>query len=311
MSIKGVSDKRRFSILGRIRLGVRRKTESGKEYPSKVDYFILDAFDPAVKDQCVKLYGDKPRKLTIAFPDDDVERIFPQYYECWSKAALLCKGDGEAAQRNDAGTLTPCDCPGPDMCQFAIAHGTKDREGNVTPGCKRVARLQCVLVDLDTFGVFRLDTGSFNSIVNVNSALEFVRKVYGRVSWIPLDMVLKSQRATHEGKQINIYVVDILLPVGLREVANLKPMLEYAQERQIKQLDAPPVSPPEDLLPAEDAFPDYDAETGEVIEPEQPEPMVTPEPPAKPKQPKQTKPAKPVAPPPTPSQEPADIGTLF
>lgn len=306
MPIKGVTDKRRFSRLGKIRIGIRKKTDSGKEYPSKIDYFILDAYDPAVKDQCVKLFGEKPRKLTIAFPDDDEEKVFSQYYECWSKAALLCKGDGEAAQRNDDGTLTPCDCPGPDMCKFALAHGTKDREGNVTPGCKRVARLQCVLTDLDTFGVFQLDTGSFNSIVNVNSALEFVRKVYGRISWIPLDMVLKSQRATHAGKQVNIYVVDILLPVGLREVANLKPMLEYAQERQINQIEDPPVSPPEDLLPAEDAFPGYDAETGEVIEPE---PMVTPGPPAKPKQ---TKPAKPVAPPPTPEPEPADnYGTLF
>ena len=42
MAIKGVSEVRRLPRCGKIRLGIKKKTKEGVEYPAEVDYFILD-----------------------------------------------------------------------------------------------------------------------------------------------------------------------------------------------------------------------------------------------------------------------------
>lgn len=278
MPIIGLSDKRRFSRLGKIRLGEKKKTNTrdGREveYPSKIDYFKLDPYDPAMKPRLTELFGEKPRRINVALPDDDVERVFPQYYECWSASALHCKGTGETAKRNDGkGNLCDCDCPGPETCKFALDHGTTYKGVRKT-GCKRVARLQVVFPELDSFGVFQLDTGSANSIININSALDFVHNIAGRIAWIPLDMIVKAQKSTNpeDGKQITIYVVDILLPVGLRDIATLKPLLTYASEKRIERIEGPQNDMPTDLVPIALQGPQtaaaeaIDASTGEVFE---------------------------------------------
>ena len=268
MPIKGLSDARRFTRLGKIRLGEKKKAQSGNLYPSKIDYFKIDPYDDAIRARCEELCGQQPRKLTVAIPDEDTEKVFPQYYECWSASALLCKGDGDNARRNTDGNLVECECPGPELCPFALQHGTTFK-GEQKTGCKRVARLSVVLPDLDSFGVFQLDTGSANSIININSALDFVRSVAGRIAWIPLEMVIKAQKATNpaDKKQITIYVVDILLPVGLRDITTLKPLLTYTKQAGVALLEGPDSTRPEDLLPALPA-PVVNEETGEVLDDE-------------------------------------------
>jgi hypothetical protein len=278
MPIKGLSDQRRFSRLGKIRLGEKKKNQRGTEYPSKIDYFKIDPYDQEMLPEIEALFGKKPRKLRIAFPDNEPERVFPQYYECWSASALHCKGDGEVAQRMDGkGKLFEVECPGPDECPFALKdHGVKTRDG-VKPGCKRVARLQVVFPDLDSFGVFQLDTSSRNSIINVNSSIELVQRFTdGQIAWIPLSMQLKAQATIipETGKKGTIYVVDIIPPVGLKDVHTLKPLIEYASENRIAQLEGPDESVPEDIIPQSRQLlsgpvePDVDEEAGEILEDE-------------------------------------------
>lgn len=278
MPIKGVSDVRRFMRLGKIRLGKKETSQRGTQYPTKVDYFIIDPYDPALLPRIKELYGEKPRRLMVALPDEDPDRVFDQNYECWGASQLHCRGDGETAQRmDDKGARSAVACPGPESCEFALSRGMRLKEGGVKPGCQRVARLQVVLTDLDGFGVWQIDTGSFNSIVNVNSALDMLRRIAGRISWIEIPLTITPQKVTvpDTGKQSTIYVLNLPLPVSVKNFVPLQPLIELATERRIERLEGPQGDMPTDLIPASrqiagpagpDAEESVDPETGECAD---------------------------------------------
>jgi len=202
MAIKGVSDIRRLPRLGKIRLGEKALAQSGKEYPKAVDYFVCP---PEVQ----KIYGEKPRVLDIMFPVDDSSVFFPQWYKRYGQSTgLICKGDGEVASFVDTetGEMVEMDCV-PDECEwYAKKH------------CRRLANLQFLLPKVPGLGVWQIDTTSFYSIININSALEMIRAVAGRVHMLPLQLVLKPQEVIPDGRKKTVYVMDLLAPVTLSKL---------------------------------------------------------------------------------------------
>ncbi len=185
MAIKGISEVRRIPRLGKIRLGIKKVSQKGAEYPSEVDYFILDPETPDQKrnDGLVKqfkeLYGDKPKRIKIMFPPASTEIFFAQFYKRYGVGALLkCKGDGEVAETTEefsAGLekigetergFIQVVCKGPE-CPY-------QKGGNEycdKPQCGTMAALQVILPELSGIGVWQITTGSYNSIVNINSAI--------------------------------------------------------------------------------------------------------------------------------------------
>lgn len=225
MPIKGLTERRRFSRGGKLRIGEKKTaSKNGREYeyPAKLDHFVLDPIDPTLLPIFQEVYGEKPRKLKIVLPSDDLETTFPQYYKCYGKSGLLCKGNGETAGMVTDDGLKEVECPGPEHCDFSMSKGVLGK-----PGCKQLASLQFFLPDLPVSQVFQFDTTSFNSIVNINSAIELMFQAMGRIRGIPVDFIVRPQEATHpeNHKKIIIYVVDIVLPVGLRDLTKLTPLL--------------------------------------------------------------------------------------
>lgn len=211
MAIKGVSDIRRLPRLGKIRLGEKALAQSGKEYPKAVDYFICP---PEVQ----KVYGEKPRVLDIMFPVDDPNVFFSQWYKRYGKTTgLLCKGDGETAityidpetgekLADDEGKMVEIECT-PEECEwYRLKH------------CRRLANLQFLLPKVPGLGVFQIDTTSFYSIININSALDMIRAVAGRVHMLPLQLVLKPQEVTPDGRKKTVYIMDLVAPVTLSKL---------------------------------------------------------------------------------------------
>jgi len=273
MPIEGLSQRRRLSRGGKIRLGEKKISQSGKEYPSKTDYFVFDPEDDSLIPAFNALFGEKPKRIKICFPVEDMEVVFPQYYKCYGSNGLLCKGDGRCALRTvpDSAEMAEVECPGPAECDFALAR--RDKAGK--PGCKQLASLQFFIPDLPGMQVFQIDTTSYNSIININSQLDVLRGCCGRISMVPLDLMLAPREAKNpeNGKKIIIYVLDLTIPVSLRELPHMKslgaPMLEAP-----KPIEA---SAPEDLYAKSslrepdqepDVDPDVDVVTGEIITPE-------------------------------------------
>jgi hypothetical protein len=249
MPIKGISEKRRFSRGGKIRLGQKATSKrTGNQYPEKSDHFIFDPIDETLTPVFEKLFGKTPTKITVAFPSEDLEIVFPQYYKCYGSSGLLCKGDGELAlRRNDQGELEEVECIAPTNCAYAVSRGIKNK-----PGCKQVGSLQFFIPDLPVLQIFQIDTSSYNNIINLNSQLEILSRIAGRISFIPLVLVLKSQDATNPetGQKIQIYVLDLVLGVGLRDVGKLRPLTHESFAALPADESIPTDLYPETSLPA-------------------------------------------------------------
>lgn len=153
-------------------------------------------------------FGEKPRELPIMFlTDDDPE----QWYKAYSKSrGLVCRGDGERAmalvdvETGDIATHeskttelreVPCN---PKTCPV---HEKKQ--------CHQVMNLQFYIRGTELLGVYQLDTGSFNSIINVNSSIAMLRTVAGRLAMIPMTIVVEPRDVQVEGRKKTVYVLQL------------------------------------------------------------------------------------------------------
>jgi hypothetical protein len=242
MAIKGVSDVVRLPRLGKIRLGIKKETDQGIAYPTPTDHFVCP-------DEVRKVFGEKPKELRIMFPTEDESQWASQFLRCYSASrGLICRGNGETAlARIDIRTgeiairesteteLREISCH-PDDCAY-------DERGQ----CKKVMNLQFLLPDCPGFGVYQLDTSSFNSIVNINSTLKLIRGICGRLSMIPLSLKLVEQEVQPEGRKKTVRVLSLSAPYSLVEIQ------KYAQIPAGQSLILPPPDSeaPDDLFPEE------------------------------------------------------------
>ncbi|MBA7587711.1 hypothetical protein ES708_29745 [subsurface metagenome] len=78
-----------------VRLGIKVKPEvEGKNpYPRATDYFVIP-------DDIKKYLDEKPKRLNIMFPTEEVDKFAQQWLRCYSfTQGLVCRGDGHVATR--------------------------------------------------------------------------------------------------------------------------------------------------------------------------------------------------------------------
>ena len=248
--IKGVSDIRRMPRLGKIRLGIKIEPEGKHSYPRATDYFV-------VPDEIKQYIGDTPKKLNIIFPTERVDEFAQQWLRCYSfTQGLVCKGDGRQATRKidvDTGAMAdhttrewvfkPCSCD-PDTCPECLG----DPERGIKPQCRRVMNLLFLMPEVPGFGIWQLDTSSFYSIVNINSCVDLIRRICGRISFIPLSLSLEPLQVTPPGiKKKTVHILTIRSDVKLADIQKLgrippeRVLLPALEEEEA----------PEDLFPEE------------------------------------------------------------
>ena len=276
-SISGLSDIRRFPRLGKIHLGTTGVSQNtGRTYPMALDHFLVHADETTSAQSAAAfqaVYPGEPKSLRVMFPGNDTSQIFPQALKSYTVSqGLYCIGDGVSAHRRDEdGKWAQRECP---------CDRLQDRQ------CRRVASLYVMLPDVAGGGVWQIDTGSWHSIVNVNSGLDFVRMVTGgRVAMIPLTLRLVSRGANVNGTASTIHVLDLL-----QEDMVLAQIIAAAERPFTAALGVPhyPAEAPDGFVPGVDV----DPETGELLTPLQPAPPLAEAPPEPPQ-----------APPPPPAQK--------
>lgn len=206
--IKGLSENRRLPRMGKIRLGIRvkKKAEDNRckhdkdatcnfcTYPRETEYFV-------VPPEVAKVYGEKPTELDIMLPVNDLNIIFPQAYEMYgSGRGLFCSGDGETAIRLNTETKSFDErkCP----CEYLEQKK-----------CSQRAHLLAILPKVSPGGVYQFDTGSINSIIDINSSLEYVQAMIGRFAMVQLKIKRIPMQTHHDGKKQTHYTMKIE-PVG-------------------------------------------------------------------------------------------------
>lgn len=227
--IKGLSDARRLPRLGKIRLGIMKKTDKGIEYPKEVDYFILDP-ETAVEEQRDKLikqfetlFGKNPKSISIMLPVSDRNIVFPQDYKRYgSGSSLKCKGDGETAVVGDVKFAEGLNQIGKDeLGRIKVKCAGQQCPYYIKKECSECATLNVFIPQIEGMGVWQITTGSINSIINLNSNLDMIQTVAGRTHMIPLTLERVPQETNHDGKKATHYILKINTDIKLADVQRL------------------------------------------------------------------------------------------
>jgi hypothetical protein len=219
MPINNLSEEVRMPRLGKFHLGIK-DTEKG--YPIKTDYIVLPKDHPDYN-KLVAVYGLKPKELNVLIPSENLEDWAPQYYKMYDLThGLICKGDGIAAMRLvDSGTKA---VPSKDTKTTTMID--LECKGNECPfykekKCGEVMNLRFVLPDIPGLGVWQIDTGSINSILNINSCAKLIKLAFGRITNIPLKLTLEPSSVNNpeNGKKQTVYILNLRSDVTLKELA--------------------------------------------------------------------------------------------
>lgn len=231
MPIKNLSEARRMPRLGKIHLGIKKdKKKDGTPctpYPTEVDYFVCP---PEVQE----VFGEKPTALKVMIPVEESERFFPQYYKRYTVNLLQCKGDGEKAFCwDEKGGLKEIPCP----CDYL-------KSGE----CKQIGILCFLMPDVQGFGIYQITTSSKNSIIDLNSSLDMIRAIAGRIRMIPL--ILKREKMemqrVEDGKPKKS--THYTLKIDLDEKMTLRQLQQVGQMKPETVLLPPPDEDRDDLL---------------------------------------------------------------
>jgi hypothetical protein len=201
------SQVRRIPRLGKIRLGIKKKSAKGVEYPSETPWFV-------VTPEIAAVYGDQPTELDVMLPHEDPEVFFPQKLAMYGQTAgLKCHGNGKVARRlNDQNEWVDRQCP----CEFLKS------SDNPKGACTEQSSLMVFLPKVSLGGCYQITTGSFHSTVTINSALDLIRALAGRVALIPLKL-RRVPRTTHnEGKSQTHYTLELILDGDLKMIRDLR-----------------------------------------------------------------------------------------
>ena len=199
MAIKD-RQRRRLVRLGVIRLGYRKKAQSGKDYPVQADHFVLrDAEEIAAYYAAQGI--EKVRELDVLLPFRDIESNFTAYYQVWAGGVLVCQGDGEYVQYATPFTVSidakkqthVKNAPGDTLVSNGVAltgfswNGTEFVEGEIVPcpgdkkdayphcqACRLSAMLKVMMADpeLFRFGYYQISTGSGRNYDTIMGTLE-------------------------------------------------------------------------------------------------------------------------------------------
>jgi len=241
MPIRGVSNVMRLPRLGKIKLGTI-VGEGDRSYPQAADHFICPT-------EVSQVYGAAPTELEVLFPVEDPSIFAQQWLRAYSKTqGLICIGDGiSCRQKVDTKTMKPashetekwewtegliCD---PQECPlYAKKH------------CRRVMNLQFLLPHVPGLGVWQIDTTSFYSIVNINSMLELVRSLCGRVAMVPLTLCIGPIEVSPPGiKKKTVYILHLKQDIRLADLQRVA----LTPGAQVLLPEPDVEEPPSDLFP--------------------------------------------------------------
>lgn len=209
-----VDDQRRLAEKGRIRLGHKKTTSGGKQYPAKLETFRLTSADRRVIEAAAELYGGtagpwEGQWEVVTDATDMAIAIIPavmeydSYYENWSGGACRSRCNGTHDKIRDV----PCTCD-PD---------------NRT--CKSTTRIQVLLLDLPALGTWRLETHGYYARIEFNGVVDIIRMAGNAANAIPARLRLENRtvkRLVGDKIETRNFVVPVIdLDVSARQLAGI------------------------------------------------------------------------------------------
>lgn len=269
--------------IGNIRLGEKRVTRNGKQFPASLDRFRLTSRAKSTIDSVADVYGgevsawdDAPGgpqwQVTVEaeelqviipiMPSDEPGNLYAidQALEFWSGGGRIRRCNGQICEMNDqSGAQVQVEC----MCR---ALGLKEEQC-----CKPVTRLNVMLPQVAGLGVWHLESRGVYAFLELPGLVEYMRSMSGNGVYLPGALSLEQRQAIADGKTKNFVVPVIrtnIRPQDVIQVAGLpaptaltahadppemtaiaaeptpaQPAIEAAPEPAPVQFEAPPPPP--------------------------------------------------------------------
>lgn len=189
---------RRHAEHGRIRIGQKVATRNGKTRPDKLDRFRFTSGNREHVEALATLYGGQAKEWkngskteyevvtdARAIPVIAVKGGISQWMETWSGGGCTHRCDGYTNVLTDS----PCDPDDPNHVN-----------------AKPTTRLSVMLRDLESLGVWRLETHGWNAAAELPSMVELSTFVG---DYVPANLVLQQRTSVSNG-ETKQYVVPVL-----------------------------------------------------------------------------------------------------
>lgn len=249
--IKGLSNRRRLPRLGKVRLGFKLK-KGEMEYPAELPFFLLPP-------EVAKVYGGKvtlerakdlgvtradvlrfiadnidrlAEEIEIMLPLNDINSVFPQALKWYgNQKGIKCQGNGEMALRFDekSKAMVEIECP----CEQLKS------DTNPKGECSQRGHLLFLIPKVNMGGIYQADLGSYNSIIDLNSGIDYVQALVGRFALVPLILRRIPTQTHHDGHKQVHFTLQLLMNVPINELEGLRKDTSRILEHSHYALPAP------------------------------------------------------------------------
>lgn len=197
---------RKYRELGRLRTGIKAETQSGKMRPSKLDTWRVTSSSEHLLDEIAVLHGGEVRPwegapnegdnyelvtetdtLPVLIPPGS--RVFSQYWELWKGGGCQKRCDGV----NQVLVLRKCSCP-------SIENGERTDAAKEGKACVPITRLQVMLPGVSDYGIFRLETHSYNAAQEMMTVFDARDLEQVESLFIPARIRIEQRSAKKDGK---------------------------------------------------------------------------------------------------------------
>src|ERR1700687_2091952 len=190
--------------LGRIRIGEKKTSAEGQQYPAKMTKWLLTPPSADLRAAAADLYGGEVKEwagaptegkqfelytdadtLDIVMPPHDM--VFSQWYELWSGGGCAGRCDGQWEQlANEA-----CSCPA----------DTEEKQALAAKGqaCKPTTPLFVILPRVPDIGMWHSETHGFYAAVEIPGVLEIMHRLSTATgAMVPAHLRIHPRTSTHD-----------------------------------------------------------------------------------------------------------------
>lgn len=175
-------------LLGKIKVGMKQKSDNGKEYPVSTDYFVCSGKYASLFNE---VYGEKPDSLLIYFPSDDPALVCNERYEYRDTAGRkVAEGDGEeflVYSPKAGGRIRVTTAEMPNVMDMVSAQFPSQKGWEITLTIKFVLPLVNRI-----YGVWSFSTkGAASSIPQIRDCFDAMLAKNGKIAGVLCDLNVK------------------------------------------------------------------------------------------------------------------------
>lgn len=207
----------RLPIVGKIKIGEKRKSSNGKEYPASLDYFkAVGKYEQYFNRQ----FPEKTSKLTIIFIDDNPDYSCNERFECRDESGrLVGTGDGVSwnLYNNTTDRYEPVD-------NEILRSATKENGWKWS----ETLTLRFIVPELKgLLGVWEFSTkGKKSSIEHIRNTYDTIKEQAGTVVNLPFDLVVEKVKSQKPGDTKVFPVVNLIPHITHENILKIKQFTE-------------------------------------------------------------------------------------